>query len=82
VRDYRPDLESAVADLANVAQGGYGGAIHAGLFLEEFVAGLPWAHLDIAGVGFTDRDLPTAPRGAVGFGVRLLSRYALAAGGR
>jgi leucyl aminopeptidase len=77
VRDYRPDLESTVADLANVAAGGYGGAIHAGLFLEEFVGGVPWAHLDIAGVGFTDRDLPNAPRGGVGFGVRLLARWAL-----
>jgi leucyl aminopeptidase len=79
VRDYKTDLESAVADLANVANGGYGGAIHAGLFLQEFVAGVPWAHLDIAGVGFTDRDIPNAPRGGVGFGVRLLARYALAA---
>ncbi len=77
VRDYRPDLESDVADLANVAAGGYGGAIHAGLFLEEFVGAVPWAHLDIAGVGFTDRDLPNAPRGGVGFGVRLLARWAL-----
>jgi leucyl aminopeptidase len=79
VRDYRVDLDSDVADLANVAQGGYGGAIHAGLFLEEFVGGLPWAHLDIAGVGFTDRDIPNAPRGGVGFGTRMLARYALAA---
>lgn len=75
VRAYREDLESAVADLANVASGGHGGAIHAGLFLEEFVAGIPWAHMDIAGVGFTDRDLPNAPRGGVGFGVRLLARW-------
>lgn len=81
VADYLPDLDSAVADLANVASGGYGGAIHAGLFLQEFVGGKPWAHLDIAGVGFTDRDIPNAPRGGVGFGVRLLARYALAAGG-
>ncbi len=66
VRDYRPDLESDVADLANVAAGGHGGAIHAGLFLEEFVGGLPWAHMDIAGVGFTDRDIPNAPRGGGG----------------
>jgi leucyl aminopeptidase len=79
VRDYKTDLESDVADLANVANVGHGGAIHAGLFLQEFVAGLPWAHLDIAGVGFTDRDIPNAPRGGVGFGVRLLARYALGA---
>jgi leucyl aminopeptidase len=77
VRDYRSDLESEVADLANVANVGHGGAIHAGIFLEQFVAGRPWAHLDIAGVGFTDRDIPNAPRGGVGFGVRLLARYAL-----
>lgn len=82
VRDYRVDLESDVADLANVAAGGYGGAIHAGLFLEEFVGGIPWAHLDIAGVGFTDRDIPNAPRGGVGFGTRMLARYALAASAR
>jgi len=82
VRDYRADLESSVADLANVATGGHGGAIHAGLFLQEFVAGVPWAHMDIAGVGFTDRDIPNAPRGGVGFGVRLLARYALAAAAR
>jgi leucyl aminopeptidase len=82
VRAYRDDLASEVADLANVAQSGHGGAIHAGLFLEEFVGGVPWAHMDIAGVGFTDRDLPNVPRGGVGFGVRLLARYVLAAGGR
>jgi leucyl aminopeptidase len=82
VRDYLPELESTVADLANVAAGGHGGAIHAGLFLQEFVGAIPWAHMDIAGVGFTDRDIPNAPRGGVGFGVRLLARYALAAGAR
>ncbi len=77
VRAYRADLESAVADLRNVAPEGYGGAIHAGLFLQEFAGGRPWAHLDIAGVAFTDRDLPCTPRGGVGFGVRLLARYLL-----
>ena len=67
---------------ATSATDGYGGAIHAGLFLQEFVGGRPWAHLDIAGVAFTERDLPCTPRGAVGFGVRLLTRYVLAAAGR
>ena len=81
VRAYRADLDSAVADLANVAQEGHGGAIHAGLFLEEFVGGRPWAHLDVAGVAFTDRDVPNAPRGGVGFGVRLLARWVLASAG-
>jgi leucyl aminopeptidase len=76
---YRADLDSSVADLRNVAAEGYGGAIHAGLVLQEFVGTRPWAHLDVAGVAFTDRDLPCTPRGAVGFGVRLLTHYVLGA---
>jgi leucyl aminopeptidase len=79
VRAYRSDLESSVADLRNVAEDGHGGSIHAALFLEEFVGGCRWAHLDIAGVAFTERDLPSAPRGAVGYGVRLLARWVLGA---
>lgn len=75
VRAYRADLASQVADLANVAADGHGGAIHAALFLEEFVGGRPWAHMDVAGVAFTDRDIANAPRGGVGFGVRLLARW-------
>jgi leucyl aminopeptidase len=35
---------------------------------------VPWAHLDIAGVAWTKRDLPLAAKGATGFGVRLLDR--------
>src|SRR5213592_616674 len=73
VREYRDDLKSPIADLKNV--GGEAGAITAGLFLEEFVDGVPWAHLDIAGPAFTEKDLPHAPRGGTGFGVRLLVRY-------
>ena len=73
VREYRDDLKSPIADLKNV--GGEAGAITAGLFLEEFVDGVPWAHLDIAGPAFTEKDLLHAPRGGTGFGVRLLVRY-------
>src|SRR5438874_6828578 len=51
VREYREDLKSPIADLKNV--GGEAGTITAGLFLEEFVDGVPWAHLDIAGPAFT-----------------------------
>ena len=73
VREYREDLKSPIADLKNV--GGEAGTITAALFLAEFVDGVPWAHLDIAGPAFTDKDLPHAPRGGTGFGVRLLLRY-------
>jgi len=74
VREYRDDLKSPVADLKNVG-GGEAGSIVAGLFLQEFVDGVPWAHLDIAGPAFTEKDLPHAPRGGTGYGVRLLLRY-------
>jgi leucyl aminopeptidase len=69
----RKGLDSKVADRKNVA-GQYGGAITAGLFLRDFVpAGVPWAHLDIAGPAFTDGgdELETST-GGTGYGVRTL----------
>jgi len=74
VKEYRDDLRSSVADLKNVG-GGFAGAITAGLFLQEFVDGAAWAHLDIAGPAFADKDWPYCPRGGTGFGVRTLVRY-------
>ena len=65
-----------IADIKNIG-GGYGGAITAALFLEEFVSEVPWAHLDIAGPAFSERALPHAPRGGTGFGVRTLVQYIL-----
>ena len=41
-------------------------------------AHLPWAHLDIAGTAWTTKDLPSVPKGATGFGVRLLDRMVAA----
>ena len=53
--ELRKGLDSAVADLANVAPDRNGGMLVAGLFLREFVpVGVPWAHLDIAGPAFND----------------------------
>jgi len=47
-----------------------------GIFLKQFVSDdIPWAHIDIAGVADTDKDLPYCPKGATGFGVRLLLDY-------
>jgi len=74
VPEYREELKSPVADLKNVG-GGDAGTIIGALFLAEFVEGVRWAHLDIAGPAFTDKDLPHTPRGGTGFGVRLLLRY-------
>ncbi|PPK69212.1 leucyl aminopeptidase [Actinokineospora auranticolor] len=51
--ELRGDLDSRLADLANVTGHRWGGMLAAGLFLREFVAdGVPWAHLDIAGPSF------------------------------
>jgi leucyl aminopeptidase len=43
--------------------------------MREFTAGVPWAHLDIAGTAFTERDLALGPKGATGVGVRTLLTY-------
>ena len=76
VTDYKDDIKSAVADIRNIG-GGSGGAIAGALFLEEFVGHTPWAHLDIAGPAFANRELPYSPRGGTGFGVRTLVRYVM-----
>lgn len=65
-------LESPFADLRNIADGGAGGgAIAAAAFLREFVGETPWAHVDIAGTAWWEKDRPHLPKGASGFGVRL-----------
>lgn len=78
VKEYKNDIKSSIADIKNIG-GGYGGAITAALFLEEFVSDVPWAHLDIAGPAFSERELSYAPRGGTGFGVRTLVQYVLSA---
>ena len=70
--DYRKQLDSPVADLANIGSGN-GGTITAGLFLSEFVTdGIPWVHLDIAGPAFADKVSGVDGKGGTGFGVRTL----------
>jgi leucyl aminopeptidase len=74
VKEYKEDIKSSVADIKNTGSGN-AGAIAAALFLEEFVGGLPWAHLDIAGPAFAEKDSTYIPKGGTGFGVRTLVRY-------
>lgn len=74
--DYKDLLKSEVADLKNAGER-YAGAITAALFLREFVGQTPWAHIDIAGPAFTERDLPYCPKGGTGFGVRTLVDFLL-----
>ncbi|GGF17789.1 leucyl aminopeptidase [Subtercola lobariae] len=73
---YRPQLASDVADIANLG-GKYAGATTAALFLNDFVAGIPWAHLDIAGTMQAEKDDSWRSQGATGFGARLLIELAL-----
>jgi leucyl aminopeptidase len=73
---YRPALDSPVADIAHVARSGpAAGSILAALFLREFAAATPWAHLDIAGPGRAAADDGELTKGATGFGTRLLLRW-------
>ncbi len=69
---YSKHIKSQIADIKNVGRGREAGAIAGAVFLQEFVGDVPWAHLDIAGVTWSSRDLPLAAKGATGFGVRLL----------
>jgi leucyl aminopeptidase len=69
----RSKLDSDIADLKNVSGGREGGALIAGLFLQEFVGtGIPWAHLDIAGPAEAADNDGEIRKGATGYGVRTL----------
>jgi leucyl aminopeptidase len=73
VEEYKESLKTPYADLNNISAGGLAGAITAGLFLREFVpAGASWAHLDIAGPMFRDKDWKYYEAGALGFGIKTL----------
>ena len=75
--DYRPFLDSDVADLRNISRSRGGGTITAGLFLQEFVGDdIPWAHIDIAGTAWSDADDAETTKGGTGYGVRTLLELA------
>jgi len=67
-------IDTAVADVKNIGNR-EAGSITAAQFLQRFVNKVPWAHLDIAGVTWSNKDAPTVPKGGTGFGVRLLDRF-------
>jgi len=71
---YDKNLNSDIADVKNIGGGRAGGSITAAQFLQRFVNGKPWAHLDIAGMAWATKDAATTPKGATAFGVRLLDR--------
>jgi len=76
VPSYLAELNSDIADLKNLG-GPNAGSITAGLFLQEFVAGTPWAHIDIAGTAQSSKAYRWINRGPTAFGTRLLVELAL-----
>ena len=69
--EYRKLIDSPIADMKNVG-GQWGGAIIAGLVLQEFTADVPWAHLDVAGPARSAKKEHYIAEGGTGFGVRTL----------
>jgi len=75
VDEHREEVEGTWSDLKNLGRGREGGALSAAAFLSHFVDDeTAWAHLDIAGTTWTDSANPTCPKGATGFGARLIAR--------
>ncbi|HSS68832.1 MAG TPA: leucyl aminopeptidase [Nocardioidaceae bacterium] len=74
-RSYRSQLDSPIADMTNMG-GVNAGSITAALFLEEYVGGIPWAHVDIAGTAQQPAVRTWRNKGASGFGAKLLIEFA------
>jgi len=75
--EYKDSLKSDVADLKNAGARGEAGTSSAAMFLKEFVDGIPWAHLDVAGTAWMDKDKEELNKGGTAFGVRALCYYLL-----
>jgi len=76
--DYMDMIKSDVADMKNVGIGRAAGTITAAAFLRNAIEDTPWVHIDIAGVAWTQiatKEKPYNPKGATGFGVRLILDY-------
>lgn len=75
-KEYEEDLKSPIADISNVSKTKYGGAITAALFLKEFVSETTkWAHMDIAGPAFAEKETAFTRYGGTGFSVRTLLTF-------
>ena len=72
---YDKDISSDIADMKNVGKKRDAGSTAGAVLLQRFVNNTPWAHLDIAGTAWAHSDEALVPKGATGFGVRLLDRF-------
>jgi leucyl aminopeptidase len=76
--EYMEGLKSDIADFKNSGSR-YAGASTAGCFLKEFIEETHWAHIDIAGPAYIDKEIREMSKGATGVGVRTLLNYILSA---
>lgn len=74
--EFGEQITSKVADIKNIGEGRWGGAITAAKFLEEFVQGKPWVHIDIAGPAFLESPKAWLDAGGSGAFVRTLVELA------
>ncbi len=71
--EYKDYIKSAFADVKNSTAPDRGAGVSTSAkFLQHFIEDYPWAHLDIAGMGWTKKPQPMFPAGATAFGVRLI----------
>jgi leucyl aminopeptidase len=71
---YKRAIRSDIADMKN-SGGRAASAIAGGMLLKQFARKTPWAHLDIAGMSWAETEGPYTPKGATGYGVRLLAEF-------
>jgi leucyl aminopeptidase len=75
-KNYDKLMDSKIADIQNINYSGGAGSITAAQFLQRFLKNsTPWAHIDIAGMAWTKKDLDIIPTGATGYGVKLLNKF-------
>lgn len=75
-KEYAEQIKTPVADMKNTG-GREAGSITAGVFLQQFVGEMNWAHLDIAGMAWEEKGKAYMDKGATGFGARLLAQFVL-----
>ena len=74
--EFAEQIKSPIADIKNMGEGRWGGAITAAKFLEEFVSDVPWTHIDIAGPAYLEKEKPWSDGGGSGVMVRTLVEVA------
>ncbi len=73
--EYMNEMKSDIADLRNIAKNRNAGTIHAAVFLNSFIKKTSWAHIDIAGTGWSSSIRNFTPKYATGYGVRMLTNF-------